>query len=199
MLDGTGAPLRELLRPGRCRPVVRPLVGTGGNCGPAGSWACQVVDATGDAGQHNSIAVRQAGTMVEVRIAYHQVEDNALKVARGECTAATCSFTNQTIQASSSGFTFRGKHTSVAFSQSGWPYISYQVGTSLSLQVGESGLAPARGRRQLRRRHRCRRLAVRHRQVRGLPRDATPRSRWMTWVASSSPSTTKPMDTHGMR
>lgn len=101
------------------------FVGSGGNCGPGSSWSCQVIDATGDVGDHNSIAVRQAGSAVNVLIAYHDATNKALKIATGDCVGGGCILDTHTVQ---SGNTLlnRGLYTSATFSSTGWPYIAYQ-------------------------------------------------------------------------
>lgn len=100
-------------------------VASGGNCGPASSWHCQLVASTGDVGKYNAIAVHRSGSGdVSAIISFYDATNYDLKVAQADCTD-TCSFVISTIQSGAS-ITPRGLHTAVAYSPSGVPWISYQ-------------------------------------------------------------------------
>lgn len=101
-------------------------VGSGGNCGPAGSWHCQLVASTGDVGRYNAIAVRRslAGDLFVI-ISFYDATNYDLKVAQAFCPDA-CSFVVSTIQ-SGTALTARGLHTSVGYADDGAPWISYQA------------------------------------------------------------------------
>ncbi len=100
-------------------------VGSGGNCGPASSWHCQLVASAGDVGKYNAIAVRRSPAgEVSAIISFYDATNYALKVAQAVCTDA-CPFFVSTIQ-SGSIVTSRGLHTAVAYAPTGAPWISYQ-------------------------------------------------------------------------
>ena len=123
VLPGTGVPYVSYYdKSGQDLWFAR-LVGSGGNCGPNSSWSCQLVESTGDTGRYNSIAVRETATGANVTIAYQN--GSSLKYAKGDCTAASCVFTANTIEEGGTGF-FVGQHTSVAVTNTGSTYISYQ-------------------------------------------------------------------------
>ncbi len=95
--------------------------GYGGNCGPSNTWACQVVDSSGDVGMYNSIAVKSAGTDVQVFISYYDATNGMLKFAGATC-AATCPFDTRTID---TGWR-TGLNTSATFDANGVPQVAYQ-------------------------------------------------------------------------
>lgn len=102
------------------------FVGSGGNCGPSSSWSCQVIDATGDVGSHNSIAVQNNGAAVRVLIAYHDATNGSLKVARGNCEGTSCNLELSTVESGNLPMFNRGRYTSAAFTALGLPWVAYQ-------------------------------------------------------------------------
>jgi hypothetical protein len=91
-------------------------VGSGGNCGPANSWSCQLVDNSNDVGRYNSIVVYSDAGGLKVAISYHDATTGSLKVATGVC-GATCTFETWLIDGGyPPGGSYTGLYTSVVYS-----------------------------------------------------------------------------------
>jgi hypothetical protein len=102
------------------------FVGSGGNCGPNGSWGCQLVGS--NVGMHNSIAVYDTGDVIQVIITY--LSGSSLGYSWGECAAGGCVFTPYLIETGTTNVVSRGLYTSVEFGSNGFPYIAYQTLTN---------------------------------------------------------------------
>jgi hypothetical protein len=70
-------------------------VGTGGNCGPASAWYCEVVDSIGDVGQYRSPAVDPLTGLPS--IAYYGASNGALKYAAAYACDGKCLWVSYTI------------------------------------------------------------------------------------------------------
>jgi len=91
-------------------------VSSGGNCGPGGSWKCDVIDNSGDTGFYTSIARFSSSNMV---ISYRSATGGALRLAKstnngGSWSKSTIVDTNDT-----------GYFSSVALNSSGYAGIAY--------------------------------------------------------------------------
>ncbi len=128
ILAGTGVPYVSYYDRSDADLWFARFVGVGGNCGPNNTWSCQLVESTGDVGRFNSIAVRDAGSVVQVIITY--LTGSSLGYSWGECSATGCAFTPYLIQTGTTNVVSRGLHTSVEFGSNGYPYISYQTLTN---------------------------------------------------------------------
>jgi hypothetical protein len=94
-------------------------VGSGGNCGPSGSWTCQVVDPGVQGGRYSSIAIDPSTGLPAV--AYHSATLGALKYAAYACDGS-CGWAVDTIKPRMSSFAM-GAYASLAFLDR--PYIAY--------------------------------------------------------------------------
>ncbi|MGC9025290.1 MAG: PKD domain-containing protein, partial [Chloroflexia bacterium] len=94
-------------------------VGTGGNCGPNGSWQCEKIDTAGDGdvGQYTSLAL-DAGNVPY--ISYYDATYGDLKLARRVGTGGNCgpngSWRCETIDTTGDV----GRYTSLALAGAGW-------------------------------------------------------------------------------
>jgi hypothetical protein len=101
-------------------------VGSGGNCGPDGSWMCELVDSQGDVGQYNSTASCPSENGVFLDVTYYDATNGALKYAGGSCDQNGCTYTTHTIDSGNPNiFAYKGQHTSVKFDSKGTPHIAY--------------------------------------------------------------------------
>jgi len=103
-------------------------VSSGGNCGPASRWSCQLVDSAGDVGRYNSITVYSGAAGLNVVISYHDATTGSLKVATALC-GDTCTFETWLIDGGyPPGGSYTGLYTSVVSSPygDGLVEVSYQ-------------------------------------------------------------------------
>ena len=101
------------------------------NCGPNNDWYCQTVDSNGDVGQYSSIAVTDEPLFRKIGIAYRDDSSNALKYASFSCGHG-CSWSIQTIQASSNQLISYGLETSLRYDSTGSPHIAYYSSSILA-------------------------------------------------------------------
>jgi hypothetical protein len=94
-------------------------VGSGGNCGPSGSWHCQTVDSDGDVGQYSSIAVWEG----KIKIAYHDATHGSLKYALASY-GPTGSWWIQNVDKETPPIN-TGLYASLGLAYNGSSYISY--------------------------------------------------------------------------
>ncbi|HEV8359455.1 MAG TPA: hypothetical protein VGR28_03265 [Candidatus Thermoplasmatota archaeon] len=105
-----------------------------GNAACSAGTAITSVDTAGDVGRHVSIAI---GTDGFPAIAYEDVTNSDLKVAK--CGNAACSAGNTVTTVDSAGIV--GGHTSIAIGPDGFPVISYADNTNNDLKVAKCGNA----------------------------------------------------------
>jgi hypothetical protein len=95
-------------------------VGSGGNCGPANAWTCEVVDASVQGGQYSSIAVDPSTGLPSV--AYHEATEGALKYAAYACDGS-CGWVVHTIDPKIDSYV-NGQYASLAYYLDA-PHIAY--------------------------------------------------------------------------
>ncbi len=118
--DATGKDLR-----------VARWVGSGGNCGPNGSWNCKTVDSDGDVGQYSSLAIQPGigGTEPTLHVAYYDLTNRSLKYSACISFGAPCTWSPPTIidQGSTSIIpSWAGMDASIALDSTGKAHIAYR-------------------------------------------------------------------------
>ena len=113
-------------------------VGSGGNCGPANAWTCEIVDASVQGGQYSSIAIDPATGLPGV--AYHDATKGDLLYAAYACNGS-CSWSVQTIDAI--GGYVNGRYASLDYLDR--PYIAYARTTNSSDYVMAAHYVGANG------------------------------------------------------
>jgi hypothetical protein len=114
-------------------------VGSGGNCGPADDWYCEIVDNTGSVGTYSSIDVHpDLGPYPlntrRVGVAYYDAGNGALKFAEYSCFP-TCAWNIVTVQdaADYMGAPSYGQYASLKYNADGDPLIAFYANSTVTM------------------------------------------------------------------
>ena len=111
-------------------------VGSGGNCGPANDWSCEIVDNSGNVGMFSSIDVHPTDdpplNTRRIGVAYYDASNGALKFAEYSCVPIPCQWRIVTVQdADYPGAPTYGQYASHKYTADGKAQIAYYTSSSM--------------------------------------------------------------------